>query len=313
MQTVTLGRTGLAVSVVGLGCGGRSRLGQRRGASEEQSIAIVREALDLGVNFVDTASSYGTEGIVGRAIKGRREGVVVSTKAQVRDADGGLLDVATLRKTVEESLSRLQTSMIDVFHLHAVRAEDYRYCVSELVPALMDMRERGEIRFIALSEFFGGDFGHEMFPLTAGDDCWDVAMVGFNMLNPSARTRVLPAFIAKDIGVEVMFAVRTMFSNPAVLRQAVADAVSQGLIDGAAIDLGDPLGFLVHENGASSIVDAAYRFARHEPGCHVVLTGTGNLAHLQSNIESINKPPLPAEDLSRLAALFGHLAHFAGN
>jgi len=63
----------------------------------------------------------------------------------------------------------------------------------------------------------------------------------------------------------------------------------------------------VHEGGASSVVDAAYRFVRHEPGVDVVLFGTGDREHLHSNIASILKPPLPAADRERLASLFGHL------
>ena len=71
MQYTTLGRTGLKVTVAGLGCGGNSRIGQGAGLSTAQSVALVREALDLGVNFIDTAEAYGTEEIVGEAIKGR--------------------------------------------------------------------------------------------------------------------------------------------------------------------------------------------------------------------------------------------------
>ena len=81
MQHTTLGRTGMQVSVAGLGCGGHSRLGQSYGASEDESIAVIRRALDLGINLVDTAQVYGTESIVGKAIRGRRDEVVLSTKA----------------------------------------------------------------------------------------------------------------------------------------------------------------------------------------------------------------------------------------
>ena len=82
MDYTTLGKTGLKVSVAGLGCGGNSRIGQGTGSSEAQSVALVREALDLGVNFLDTANAYETEGIVGKAIKGRpRDSVVISTKS----------------------------------------------------------------------------------------------------------------------------------------------------------------------------------------------------------------------------------------
>ena len=69
----------------------------------------------------------------------------------------------------------------------------------------------------------------------------------------------------------------------------------------------DPLGFLVHPGGASSVIDAAYRYVRHEPGVDVVLFGTGDQTHLRSNIESILKPPLPEADRAKLAELFSHL------
>jgi aryl-alcohol dehydrogenase-like predicted oxidoreductase len=69
----------------------------------------------------------------------------------------------------------------------------------------------------------------------------------------------------------------------------------------------DPLGFLVHEGGASSVIDAAYRYARHEPGADVVLFGTGDPDHLESNVRSILAPPLPAADVERLNELFGAL------
>src|SRR5215831_12764144 len=69
----------------------------------------------------------------------------------------------------------------------------------------------------------------------------------------------------------------------------------------------DPLGFLLHESGASTIPDAAYRFVRHEPGVDVVLFGTGDPEHLRANILSILKPPLPEPDREQLAALFGRL------
>jgi aryl-alcohol dehydrogenase-like predicted oxidoreductase len=85
------------------------------------------------------------------------------------------------------------------------------------------------------------------------------------------------------------------------------ELVAEGKLSAADVDVNDPLGFLVHEGGASSMMDAAYRFVRHEPGVHVVLFGTGNPAHVDTNIESILKPPLPKEDHDRLVSVFGHL------
>lgn len=313
MESVVLGRTGLKASVAGLGCGGHSGLGQATGRSEKESIEIVKRALDLGVNFIDTARVYGTEGIVGKAIAGRREEVVLSTKAPTRDREGRPVSGAKLRATLEESLKTLQTDVVEVFHLHGVSDDQYDHCIDELVPEMLDLRDEGKIRFLAISEQFGRDTGHVMLSRAIKDDCWDVMMVGFNLLNPSARERVFPVTIEKDIGILVMFAVRRILGRPEEIRRVIGDLVSQGLVDAEAVDLENPLGFLVRLDGASSVVDAAYRFTRHEPGTHVVLTGTGNVQHLEENLASISKGPIPKEDLDRLRLLFGNLDNLSGN
>ena len=88
MEYRSLGKTGLNVSVAGLGCGGNSRLGLGRGASVDDCVAVVRTAVDLGVNFLDTAEAYGTEEIVGAAARSYdRDRLVISTKAIFRGAD----------------------------------------------------------------------------------------------------------------------------------------------------------------------------------------------------------------------------------
>ena len=88
MDYTTLGRTGLKVSVAGLGCGGPSRLGMRDNKSQRECVAIVRQALDLGVNFLDTAEVYGTEEIVGKAVAAvPRDKVIISTKLKFPLAD----------------------------------------------------------------------------------------------------------------------------------------------------------------------------------------------------------------------------------
>ena len=105
MEYRPLGRTGLKVSVAGLGCGGNSRLGLGRGASVDDCISVVRTAVDLGVNFLDTAEAYGTEQIVGAAARFYdRDKLVISTKAIFRS--GG--DTAeTVTAKVEAALKRL--------------------------------------------------------------------------------------------------------------------------------------------------------------------------------------------------------------
>jgi aryl-alcohol dehydrogenase-like predicted oxidoreductase len=313
VDTVVFGRTGMEVGVAGLGCGGHSRLGQSYGATREESVDLVRHAIDLGVNYVDTAQAYGTEEIVGEAVRDLRGDVVLSSKASPRGPGGGLLDAAGLRAAVERSLAALDTDWVDVYHLHGVGDEEYDYCVGELVPELERRRDAGAIRHIGISERFGGDPGHAMLQRAVRDDCWDVMMVGFNVLNPSARDRVLTATRDEDVAVEVMFAVRRALSRGDELARVVQQLAAEGRVDAGDLDLDEPLEFLVHDAGAASVVEAAYRFARHEPGCHVVLTGTGSVEHLEENVQSICGPPLPEDDLARLRNLFGHLDHLSGN
>src|ERR1041384_5365345 len=113
MEYTTLGRTSLRVSVAGLGCGGHSRLGIATGKTEQESIAVVRQALDLGVDLIDTAEVYGTEAIVGKALQGvARDHVVVATKKLPPSSDHAD-PVGELKRGLEESLRRLRTDYID--------------------------------------------------------------------------------------------------------------------------------------------------------------------------------------------------------
>lgn len=314
MQYKILGRTGLNVSVAGLGCGGHSRLGQTYGNSEEQSIAVVSAALDLGINFVDTAAAYGTEKIVGAAIKGRREKVILSTKTGIiswAEPNSKPFSGAQVLEHLEKSLARLGTDYVDLYNLHGIVASQLDYVASEIVPALIKAREQGKILFLGITEHFGADTSHKMLSAAIPTGVWDVVMVGFNLLNPSARRNVLRLSQAHNVGVQDMFAVRRALSNPEGLNEALDVIDKAGQLDRSKLDANDPLGFLKEDTGG--IVDAAYRFCRHEPGIHVVLTGTGNIEHLKENIASLNRGPLPSKMLSRLEELFGQVDSVSGN
>ncbi len=312
MQTVRLGRTGLEVSAVGLGCGGHSRLGMATGHDEAHAVRIVEHALALGITFIDTARAYGTEVAVGKGIRGRRDQVVLSTKSAV-GRQGELLSAAQLTASLEQSLARLGTDFVDVFNLHGVSLAQYPYCAEEIVPELRRQQQAGKIRFLGITEGFGGDPSHQMLQRGLPDDLFDVVMVGFNLLNPSARHTVFPLTAKHDVGTLIMFAVRRALSRPEALRALVQDLVQRGLVDGTAVDEKDPLGFLAAHRDVESVVQAAYRFCRHEPGAHVILTGTGSEAHLTENVASILAPALPAEIEARLAKLFGRVDCVSGN
>ena len=303
MDYTTLGRTGLNVSVAGLGSGGPSRIGQESGMSNNQSIALIRRAIDLGVNFFDTAYSYRTEGILGAAIKGKpRDSVILSTKFIAHEVSEDRIVQA-----VDDSLRTIGTDYLDVFHLHGVLPDHYDHAVDVLVPALLRERERGKFRFLGITERTSKDLPHGALTRAMTDDCWDVIMVAFNMMHQGALTHVLPTAGKRNVGTLIMAPARCMVSTPDRLAQAIRALAKDGTLPAALGVSDDPLAFLVHEGGADSLLDATYRYARHESGGDVILFGTGDLAHLEDNIASLLKPPLPRTDVDRLTALFGHL------
>jgi aryl-alcohol dehydrogenase-like predicted oxidoreductase len=307
MDYTTLGRTGMRVSVAGLGCGGFSRLGLGTGGDEKGAISIVHHAAESGVNLFDTAAAYGTEQVLGNAIRTlRRDEIVICTKAPF-SWSSGRADPAGLVASLDNSLRQLDTPHIDVYQLHGVPPSNYRHALEQLAPVLLKEKEKGKIRFLGITETAPHDLQHETLHRAAQDGVWDVVMVGFSMMHQNARDRVFPVTREHRVGTLLMFAVRNIFSQPGRLAATLRELAAQGQVAGSLADSDDPLGFLVHERGASSVIDACYRYVRHEPGVDVVLFGTGSPAHLKTNILSLLKPPLPTADRARLGELFGHL------
>jgi len=172
MEKRVLGRQGLATSALGLGCMGMS---QSYGVPDDaESIATVHRALELGCDFFDTAEVYGpwtNEELLGRALAGRRDGVVVATKfGWDLDAQGNRLGLTSrperIREVIDQSLRRLGTDYVDLFYQHrvdpAVPIEDVAGTVGELV-------EAGKVRYFGLSEAAAGTIrrAHATFPVSA--------------------------------------------------------------------------------------------------------------------------------------------------
>ena len=153
LGTRTLGRDGLEVSALGLGCMGMS---QSYGAADRQeSIATVHRALDLGVAFLDTSDVYGSghnEELVGEAIAGRRDEVQLATKFSLsRDGDGMRVDgrPENVRACAEASLRRLGVEVIDLYYQHRV---DPQVPIEDTVGAMAELVEQGKVRYLGLSE-----------------------------------------------------------------------------------------------------------------------------------------------------------------
>jgi aryl-alcohol dehydrogenase-like predicted oxidoreductase len=209
--------------------------------------------------------------------------------------------------SLDNSLRLMGTDYVDVFNLHGIELDQYAHAIEKVVPALIAQKEKGKIRHIGLTENPIVDFTQAALKRALRDPVWEVFMVGFHMLHQGARASVFPATRDKGIGTLLMFAVRSIFADPPRIAREMRALADKGLVEKWLGETDDPLGFLIHAGGAASLTEAAYRFARHEPGVDVVLFGTGDAEHLRANIAALNQPPLPAADREKLAALFGHL------
>jgi len=172
VKTRRLGKSGLEVSALGLGCMGMSEF--YGGADEGESLATIHRALELGVSFLDTADMYGpfkNEELVGRAIKGRRDEVVLATKfGNVRGEDGSFLGIngrpEYVRRACEASLRRLGVETIDLYYQHRV---DPNTPIEETVGEMARLAEEGKVRHLGLSEAAGETIrrAHSVHPIAA--------------------------------------------------------------------------------------------------------------------------------------------------
>jgi aryl-alcohol dehydrogenase-like predicted oxidoreductase len=287
MEYVTLGRTGLRVSVAGLGCGGFSRLGLGTGKSTAEAVALIRQALDMGVNLLDTAAAYGTEEVVGEAIRHLpREDVVIATKAWIPRSDGRHAAERAVA-SLEGSLRRLGTDYVDIFQLHGVMPGAYEQARDVIAPALLRERAKGKLRHLGVTEAASEDPEHDMLQRAVEEEVWDAVMVAFHMMHQNARAKVFPRTIANHVGTLLMFAVRNIFSRPERLATALRELTTRRELPRWLADAPNPLGFLLHEAGARNIIEAAYRFVRHEPGVNVVLFGTAIAARRPADTNQI--------------------------
>ncbi len=308
MKTRTLGSQGLEVSEIGLGCMGMSEF--YGSADDAESIATIRRALDLGVDFLDTADMYGpftNEQLVGAAIAGRRDEVVVATKfANVRGEQGEWLgirgDSDYVRKACDDSLRRLGIETIDLYYQHRV---DVGTPIEETVGAMGELVEAGKVRYIGLSEAAPATIrrAHEVHPISAlqteyslwSRDVEDEILptvrelgIGFVAYSPLGRGFLTGAFRSLDDLEEGDFRRR----GPRF----------QGENFGRNLDLVEQVRRIAVEKAVtSSQLALAWVLSRGEDV--VPIPGTKRRSYLEENVGAVNVE-LSGEDLERIEAAF---------
>jgi len=273
MEYTTLGKTGLRVSVAGLGTGGFSRMGLKTGKSEDESARLVLDAVDLGITFIDTAPAYGTEGVVGRALKSlSRDKVVVATKTHAY-RDGKWTSPDELVASIDKSLRLMGTDYVDIFNLHGIETQMYDYALNTLAPVLIEQKQKGKIRHIGLTENPIVDHTNAAIKLALRDPVWEVYMVGFHMMHQGARQNVFPLTREKGIGTLLMFAVRSIFADPPRIAREIKELAAKGLVEKLLAASDDPLGLSFRAPRAGRRRDLVWHRRRRSPaqqcGCAV--------------------------------------------
>ena len=199
MRMRQLGTQGLEVSALGLGCMGLSDFYSSSVSSDAQGVALIHSALDLGVTFLDTSDMYGpytNEKLVGRALQGRRDSVVIATKfgivrtgADTRGVDGS---PAYVRSSCEDSLSRLGVDRIDLYYQHRV---DPKVPIEETVGAMADLVRQGKVRFLGLSEAAPATIrrAHAVHPISA-------VQTEYSLWSRDPEDEILPTLTELGIG-----------------------------------------------------------------------------------------------------------------
>ena len=327
MEYRMLGRTGLKVSALGFGCGDVGGL-IVRGAPAERERAVAR-ALELGINYFDTASSYGkglSEQHLGQALKALRADVYVGTKVRVAPEDTADIGQAITR-SLEASLGRLARERVDLLQLHnpiglarSGNALGVADVLERVVPALQRLRQQGKIGFVGMTS--NGETAALHRVIDSG--MVDTAQVFFNLLDPSAWVEVPSGFPGQDferllsrtsaqrMGVIVVRALAggalsgTAARHP-LAHQAVAP-IATGPDFATDVARAQRLRPLVDEGHAASLVEAALRFPLGADAVSTVLLGYSTLEQLEYAAASVAKGPLSTAALERLSTFWRKLA-----
>src|SRR5216684_2814495 len=298
MEYRLLGRTGVRVSALGFGCGDVGGL-MVRGAPADRERGVAR-ALELGINYLDTAPAYGSgesEKNLGQVLRALKPQAIVGTKWRLAAAD--LADVAgAVARSVETSLGRLGLERVDLLHLHNL------------------IGRVGEVRFFGVTA--SGETGALHRALASG--AIDTAQAVFNLLNPSGAYAVPTGYPAQDydrlltlaqeqrvgtIGIRVLAGGALsgqLARHPTAI--PTVTPIASGSDYATDAERARALEPLVAQSHAGSVVEAALRFAITGPAFSTVLIGCSDLAQLDYAAAAVNRGPLPPAALASLREIW---------
>jgi len=293
-----LGRTGLQVSEISLGTVelglnyGVPVAGEHLRPEEAAAARLLNRALDLGVNFIDTARAYGTsEEVIGRALKTRRHEYILCSKVAPAPEDvRGRALVAHVQKSLATSLAALQTDYLDVLLLHSASAEEIRR--GELIAAMQDAARAGHVRYVGASTY-----GEEAPLLALEDGRYDCLQIAYSAVDRRMETRVLPLAQRLDVGIVVRSVLlrgtlthryRYLPAQLAELRDAIARLAK--LADAAAL----------------SLPALAYRYVLAHPAVATALVGTARIGELEEALAFAAQPPLSPDLMARIREIIVH-------
>ena len=315
------GNTGIEVSEIGFGCGDVGGL-MVRGEHADQVRAVAR-AMELGINYFDTASRYGggqSETNLGQVLKELSAEVYVGTKYSLGEADPNDLKAGVIQ-SVEASLKRLGREQVDLIQLHdrissqtdvSVRAITVSDVLGEVREALEVLKFQGKVRFYGMTGVGEPKGIHEV----VASGLVSTVQTVYNLINASAGVaapagfdmpdydRLIDLSAEKNVGVIVIRVLAAGALTGTSVRHPVAVQTVAPIGSGRDFQQDESrarqFAFIVNEGFASDMPEASIRFALSNPGVSTVLVGYSDLEHLEKSVQYAAKGPLSAEALARL-------------
>jgi aryl-alcohol dehydrogenase-like predicted oxidoreductase len=316
------GRTGIDVSLLGFGCGAVGGL-MIKGDPADQERAVAR-ALELGINYFDTAQQYGdgqSERNLGRVLKALKPDVHVGTKVRLPPIEPGRIG-NSIAASLEASLQRLQLERVDLFQFHNAIVETTQGAnfsadtvLDEVVPAFERLRAQGKCRFIGITANGETDALHRVVNACV----LDTGQVSFNLLNPSSAgpmpagypsqdyRNLLGHLQAADMGVIVIRVLAAGALSGTEERHPLGSPppapIGSGRDYRADAERARRFEPLVRDGYADSLIEASIRYVIAQPAVSTVLVGYSTMEHLEYAARSVEKGPLSQAALDRIAEI----------